>query len=123
MSTELDDPRLRGEKDPNNLLPDTPGAKLDHGKPDMSLLLDFGLALRGVAEVGTHGLHKYSRNGWVEVPDGINRYTAAMNRHLFREKYENLDPDSKLAHAKATAWNALARLELMERELSKKNPS
>jgi hypothetical protein len=51
------------------------------------------------------------------VPDGVNRYSNAMVRHLIKEgKGEFLDPDSSLPHAAHTAWGALARLELILRE-------
>ena len=69
------------------------GAKLDAGKPDMSLLLMFGKALMAVAQVGTGGKLKYTRGGRQFVDDGINRYTAAMLRHIFTEYYEEMDSD------------------------------
>lgn len=106
----------REEVDPNGLTANSPGAKLDAGKPDLSLLLMFGRALSAIAEVGTFGANKYTRGGWVTVPDGVNRYTAAMLRHVFKEDRELLDSDSNLMHAKHAAWNAVARLELMLKE-------
>lgn len=94
-----------------------PGAtKHDGGKPDLSLLLMFGLALKDVGAVGTFGAAKYSRGGWQACPDGINRYTAALLRHVMSENTELLDPESGVRHATHAAWNALARLELMLRE-------
>lgn len=103
------------EVDPTGRDPHAPGAKLDAGKPMMSLLGDFGMALRAVAEVGTFGARKYTRGGWQTVPDGVNRYTDAMLRHYFAERYGDTDVDSGLLHAAQAAWNALARLELMLR--------
>jgi hypothetical protein len=103
------------EVDPNGIDAHAPGAKLDAGKPDCSLLLDFGLALRAVAEVGTYGAKKYSRGGWMQVPDGQNRYTAALLRHLLAESSEPRDKDTGLLHAQHAAWNAIARLEFMLR--------
>ena len=103
------------ERDPNGLEPCAPGAKLDAGKPDAGLLLDFGRALLAVAEVSTHGAAKYSRGGWQHVEGGVDRYTAAMLRHLLCSGREELDRDSGLTHAQQAAWNALARLELMLR--------
>lgn len=99
-----------------------PGAKLDGNKPDLSLLVDFGDALYEVARVGTYGQAKYTRGGWMKVPNGIVRYTAALLRHLFaREKYDT-DPwydaaegspfKNKVRHDAQVAWNALARLQL-----------
>lgn len=97
-----------------------PGArKYDHDKPDLSLLLLFGEAMTQVAAVGTYGAKKYSRGGWQKCEDGVNRYTAAMMRHLMAENLTPNDPETGLLHATHAAWNALARLELMLRESKK----
>jgi hypothetical protein len=101
------------EADPNGKSAHDHGSKLDAGKPDCSLLLLFGRALTEVAEVGTFGAAKYTRGGWIGVPDGINRYTAALMRHVLKEQREKLDSDSGLLHAAHAAWNALARLEMI----------
>lgn len=105
-----------------------PGAKLDGGKPDASLLQFFPRALLEVARVGTYGAKKYSRGGWLKVPDGIVRYTAAMMRHFFAEEIEGVydqDPEcaeygfeNQIRHKAQVAWNALARL---EREIQEEN--
>lgn len=100
------------EVDPNGIIQHEPGAKLDDGKPDTSLLLLFPKALLAVAEVGTFGAKKYSRGGWQFVANGFTRYTAALLRHLFKSSYEDYDDDSGLLHDAQVAWNALARLEL-----------
>lgn len=105
-----------GETDPTGLGQHDHGAKTDEGKPDLSLLLMFGKALREVGRVGTFGARKYTRGGWQGVSDGINRYTAALLRHLCDEHYEKFDKDLPVRHAAQVAWNALARLELMLRE-------
>lgn len=105
-----------GETDPTGRSVHDSGAKTDAGKPQCSLLLLFGKALREVATVGTFGAIKYTRGGWQEVPDGINRYTDAMLRHLLEEGYSEYDSDLPVMHAAQTAWNALARLELMLRK-------
>jgi hypothetical protein len=111
------DERVRVSFDPNNLNQHEPGAKLDGGKPRMSLIMNgFASALYEVAQVGTYGADKYTDNGWVEVLDGVSRYTDAMYRHLLFESSETHDPESNLMHAAHAAWNALARLELMLRE-------
>lgn len=101
------------------------GAKLDGEKPDASLLLDFSRALEQVALVGTYGRIKYTRGGWLSVPDGIIRYTAALIRHLFKLNTEGkFDQDpyydtpegaqfkGRIRHRAQVAWNALAALEL-----------
>lgn len=77
----------------------------------------FSHALMEVIKVGTFGAKKYTPNGWLEVPNGVERYSDAMGRHwLYEMQGESHDPDSKLLHAAHLAWNALARLELMVRE-------
>lgn len=106
----------KGEKDPNGIDQHADGAKTDAGKPDASLLGMFGRALLAVAEVGTFGAQKYTRGGWQHVSDGINRYTAAMLRHYFKEQQERYDSDLPVLHAAQVAWNSLARLELILRE-------
>ena len=106
------------ERDPNGIDPHSAGAKLDAGKVEPELIQrGFARALLAVAEVGTYGATKYTRDGWQDVQDGVRRYTNAMYRHLSAEhRGEQCDPDTKLMHAAHAAWNALARLELMLRE-------
>ncbi len=104
------------DEDPDGISQHELGAKLDDGKPDCSLLLMFGKALDAVAEVGTLGAKKYTRGGWQSVARGIERYTAALLRHLFKEHYEDNDPDLGVLHAAQVSWNSLARLELMIRK-------
>ena len=97
------------------------GLKYDDGKIKPRLILEgFPRALTAVIEVATFGANKYTEHGWVTVPDGINRYSDAMGRHLLAEaKGEEFDPESKLKHAAHSAWNALARLELILRKEEK----
>lgn len=96
-----------------------PGAKLDEGKAKARLTyLDFPRAQLAVAAIGTFGADKYTERGWEQVPDGFERYTDAMLRHLLSEGSGELrDPESNMLHAAHAAWNALARLELMLREM------
>jgi hypothetical protein len=95
--------------------PHVPGAKLDAGKVKPRLVIEgFPLALLDVARVGTFGASKYTEHGWRVAPQGIERYTDAMYRHLLAEAAGDLlDPETGLYHAAHAAWNALARLELM----------
>lgn len=107
------------EADPNGKSPHEPGAKLDAGKSGVfqGAIGYFPRAIDAVAAVSTFGASKYAWRGWETVPDGINRYSDAMGRHLLKEGMgERRDPDSGFLHASHTAWNALARLELMLRE-------
>lgn len=106
------------ECDPYGRKASTPGAKLDDGKTRMGLVVGgFARALKAVGEVGTFGAVKYSPDGWVDVPEGIERYTDAMYRHLLAEAAgERLDSESGLEHAAHAAWCALARLDMMLRQ-------
>lgn len=103
------------ELDPNGKPANAAGAKLDAGKPRLGLvLLAFAPALEAVGAVGTYGATKYSDSGWLEVPNGVERYTDAMLRHLLKEaKGELTDSETAMLHAAHTAWNALARLTLL----------
>jgi hypothetical protein len=109
------------ERDPNGKSQHESGSKLDHGKNRLGLvLLAFSRALKEVGEVGTFGANKYTANGWLNVPNGIDRYTDAMLRHLLQEATgEKIDPESQMLHSAQVAWNALARLELQMREYDK----
>ena len=93
--------------------------KYDGGKPSAfrGTFDYFPRALEQVATVSTFGAAKYAWRGWEAVPEGFERYSDAMVRHLIQEgKGEALDSDSGLLHAAHTAWGALARLELLLRE-------
>ena len=98
-----------------------PGIKLDSEKPRLSLIVcGFPHALEQVARVGTFGAKKYSDNGWVSAPNGQQRYTDAMLRHLIAEaRGERIDAESGMLHSAQVAWNALARLELELRKAQK----
>lgn len=79
----------------------------------------FPRAIKAVAAVSAWGATKYAWAGWRHVPDGFDRYSDAMVRHLVAEaEDEVLDPESGLLHAAHTAWNALARLELLIQQQS-----
>lgn len=95
------------EKDPNGLKSKDPGAKLDQGKIRYSLIPTE--PLKWLAILYTRGAEKYSAHGWKSVDDAENRYLDALMRHLeaYREG-EWLDPDTKVPHIIAVAWNAFA---------------
>jgi hypothetical protein len=97
----------------------TGAVKYDGGKPATfrGAIDYFPRAIEQVAAVSTFGATKYAWKGWQDVPEGFERYSDAMVRHLISEgKGEVEDSDSGLLHAAHAAWNALARLELMLRE-------
>jgi len=115
----------KDEADPNEVDAHAAGAKLDAGKPRVGLVVGgFARALEEVAKVGTFGANKYSDNGWMEVKDGIKRYTDAMGRHWLAECrgeiFDSGPGGTKCRHAAQVAWNALARLDLMIREEEKR---
>lgn len=94
------------------------GKKYDEGKPRVSLVLGgFSRALTEVSRVGTFGAQKYDDNNWQQLENGVERYTDAMLRHFLAEALgEEFDKESEIHHAAHTAWNALARLDLLMRE-------
>jgi len=90
--------------------------KYDGGKSPVyrGAIAYFPRAIRAVAAVSAFGASKYAWNGWKSVDDGANRYVDAMVRHLtYEAEGEVVDSDSGHLHAAHTAWNALARLELI----------
>lgn len=96
--------------------------KYDGGKsPAFRGAIDyFPRALEQVASVSAFGATKYAWKGWQDVPEGFERYSDALVRHLTATgKGEVTDRDSGLLHEAHAAWNALARLELKLRELDK----
>lgn len=93
--------------------------KYDGGKSPVfrGAISYFPRAISAVAAVSAFGVSKYAWKGWEQVDDGLNRYSDALARHLLYESMgEDVDPDSNLLHASHTAWNALARLELILKE-------
>lgn len=105
-------PSSGSEKDPLGKDAHEAGSKLDAGKPQLFqfVLGYFPRALQAVARVSEYGARKYTPMGWRSVPDGYNRYSEALVRHLVANPKE-LDV-SGLDHDWQIAWNALARLEI-----------
>lgn len=103
----------RPEEDPTGRSNKDCGAKLDEGKLRYTLIPPS--SLKWLARLWTNGAEKYSPNGWKEVPEGKERYTDALFRHL--EAYragEWTDKDTKVPHLIAVAWNALVVVWLKE---------
>lgn len=113
-------PIIINEQDPNGKQPHEPGAKLDAGKSPVrrGLLEYFPRACMAVAEVSEYGAKKYVWKGWEMVPDGIDRYGDAEVRHICKAAIEGkFDPETKKLHAIHEAWNAMARAELILKDL------
>lgn len=62
----------------------------------------------------------YKEGDFKNVPDAIKKYRAAMYRHDLKETIGPVtDDESGLHHAVHTAWNAMARLEVILMEQAK----
>jgi hypothetical protein len=111
-------------KQPRRRKPDMQGgAKFDQGKVRPSLILHgFPRAIQAVAEVGMYGLTLHEEGSWKDVPNGLQRYRDALQRHLLKHAVEDKDKDSSLWHEAHMAWNCLAVLELRLLELEKNVP-
>lgn len=64
-----------------------------------------------IVEIYTFGAKKYKENSWQNLPDGYQRYKAALFRHITAyEKGEVYDSESGCMHLAHAAWNAIAML-------------
>lgn len=64
-----------------------------------------------IVKVYTAGSKKYGENTWQNLPNGLQRYKAAMLRHLVAfEKGEETDKETGCKHLAQVAWNAIAML-------------
>lgn len=96
------------------------------GKVRMDLVVqDMPRAIEALARVMTWALSGekgYAESDWLHVPDGIQKYHGGLHRHDNKEmRGQTLDDESGLHHAIHTAWNAMARVELILREEEAKN--
>lgn len=67
--------------------------------------------LEDVVKVYTFGAKKYAPNSWRNLPDGMERYKAALLRHLVAfDNGEEFDEESQLPALAHMAWNAIAML-------------
>ena len=94
----------------------TIGRKLDSNKPLVvkGFMQQFPKGIAEVSRVSEFGALKYEWGNWRYVDNGVERYTEALGRHFLAD---GLDNESNLLHAAHAAWNAMARLELMLKEL------
>lgn len=90
------------------------------GKVRMDLVMqDMPRAIEALARVMTWALAEkgYKESDWLDVPDGIREYHGGMHRHDNKEmRGQEFDDESNLEHAIHTAWNAMARVELILRK-------
>lgn len=94
---------------------DKPGMKFDGGKLRYGLVPS--IALRQVASVLTLGAEKYEPDNWQNIPDGIERYTDSLLRHIeeFRQG-EDVDPDTCLHHLSHAACCLFFMLWFLQQE-------
>jgi hypothetical protein len=91
------------------------GVKLDEDKIRMDLVPPE--LMEEVGKVLTFGAKKYTPNGWKTVPNGNERYMAALLRHLMaHQKGEVNDPESGLSHLSHAATNIAFLISLKTRE-------
>lgn len=94
-----------------DLTDDGTGKKYDCGKPMVGTLCRvFPHALLAVGQCIEFGTHKYPKpDNWSLVPDGFNRYTDSLMRHLLKIfAGQEVDPETNLPHIYHVCWNALA---------------
>lgn len=66
-----------------------------------------------IVKILSFGAKKYAPNNWQLVEDGVERYYAALLRHIVAwRKGEEIDPDSKLPHLSHAACNIIFLLYL-----------
>lgn len=67
--------------------------------------------IEDIVRVYHFGAKKYAPNSWQNLPDGFNRYRAAMMRHLMAYMNgERFDKESGLHHLSQMIWNGIAML-------------
>lgn len=82
------------------------GMKYDSNKIRMDLL-EYE-CIEDVARILTFGAQKYKERSWMNVPNGRDRYFAALMRHLVAwRKGEIIDPESKEPHLSHCACNIM----------------
>lgn len=96
------------------------GMKHDTGKSDPTLVLEsLAEAITLVTRVRDYGFRKYnSRDGWKQVDNGMQRYTAAQLRHMMATlQGREFDEESGLLELAHEACNVLFRLQFKIEEL------
>ena len=69
-----------------------------------------------IVDVLTKGATKYAPNSWQNLENGIDRYYAALLRHLVAwRKGEDIDSDTQCRHLAQVACNAIFLLHLTKR--------
>jgi hypothetical protein len=96
-----------------NMVQEPKGLKFDGGKTRWDLLpLE---PIKETVDVLTFGASKYGPENWRNVPDGFNRYFAALMRHIVAYKSGELyDQESGFSHIAHAICNLIFLSELQE---------
>lgn len=96
--------------------PESPaaGRKFDGDKARVDLLVDgCPKALMAISDVLTYGAKKYDDHNWQVVPNGPQRYKAAMMRHILAHASgESVDSETGISHLAHAACCVMFMLEL-----------
>ncbi len=88
-----------GKKDSKDVKKDKDKVRLDLVQPEF---------IEEVGEVLTFGAKKYAADSWKEIPDPVDRYYAALMRHILSwRKGEKADPESGMPHLWHAACNCM----------------
>lgn len=96
--------------------PESPaaGRKFDGDKARVDLLVDgCPKALMAISDVLTYGAKKYDDHNWQVVPNGPQRYKAAMMRHILAHASgKSVDSETGISHLAHAACCVMFMLEL-----------
>src|SRR6266705_6524847 len=85
------------------------------GKP-LPLLMPYE-ALVAYSKVSDYGYKKYgNRESWKHSTSGVETYTNAAARHLYKSQYEQVDEESSLSHLHHALWSLCAAVWHLERQ-------
>ena len=77
--------------------------------------------IQDIVKVYTEGSKKYGDNNWQNLPNGMQRYKAALLRHLVEfDSGKEIDTETGCRHLAQVAWNAIAMLWISKHKAFKK---
>ena len=79
------------------------------------LLMPY-VVLEAYSKVSDYGCKKYgNRDSWKHSTTGVETYTAAAARHLFKCMHDHVDEESSLCHLYHALWSICAAIWHYER--------